>query len=238
VASENSTTQQQSAYLTPPSAHSPVRYTARPLCGSETSCLEAAYRLRDAVFARDLGWVPAARDGRERDRCDPLARHFAVFAAGSPGGVCLAPSLVGYARLLLPRDGLMLKREFAALLAGCSHDLDPTRAFEISRLVVHPAHRGRQDACRHGVVEHLARAIVRWALAHGRTEWLCVCEVRHVRALRMRGLPFITFGQIVEYQPGVPVCAARLNLPQAATRLCTHRPADYAWYIEGSLPPC
>jgi N-acyl-L-homoserine lactone synthetase len=217
-----------------------VHYQARPLRRHEAVTLDTAFQLRHVVFARELGWVPARPDGRERDRCDAAARHFGVFSsatAATESAPSAAPTLVGYARVLLPEHVLMLQREFAALLAGHPLDVDARRTFEVSRFMVHPRYRGRLGADRRGVVEHLARAVVRWAARHGRTEWLSVCEVRHVRALRMRGLPFTRFGQVVEYQPGVYACATRLALPQAADQLRALRPHDYAWYTEGITPP-
>lgn len=213
------------------------RYAARALLPNELFALDAAFRLRHAVFARELGWVPGASSGRERDRCDTLATHFAVYARPHPDRSD-SPHLVGYARVLLPEHELMLQREFAALVADQPRVWDPHRAFEVSRLVVRRGQRGLLGPDRRGVVEHLARAIAAWALTHGRTEWLSVCEVRHVRALRLRGLPFVRFGRVVEYQPGVPVCAARLDLLWAAARLRAHRPADYTWYMERLRPPC
>jgi N-acyl-L-homoserine lactone synthetase len=200
---------------------------------SDAQALDAALRLRQAVFAHELAWVPAGADGRERDRCDAAAQHFAVFAR-TDGGEPSPPRLVAYARALLPENGLMLEREFASLLGGRALVLDRARAFEVSRLVVDARWRGLLGSDRRGAVEHLGRAIAQWALRQGRTEWLSVCEVRHVRALSLRGLPFSRFGRVVEYQAGVLVCAVRLNLPQAAARLRRLRPADYAWYSEGA----
>jgi N-acyl-L-homoserine lactone synthetase len=209
-------------------------YSARQLRRDEAAAFDAALRLRQAVFAHELAWVPASADGRERDRCDAAARHFAVFArVGTAETHPATVRLVAYARVLLPADGLMLEREFAALLGGRACATDPARAFEVSRLVVDARWRGQLGVDRRGAVEHLGRAIARWALADGRSEWLSVCEVRHVRALRLRGLPFSRFGRVVEYQAGVPVCAVRLDLPHAAARLGRLRPADYVWYAEG-----
>jgi acyl-homoserine lactone synthase len=212
-------------------------YVARVLRPGEARALDAAFRLRHAVFVGELGWVASLPNRREYDRCDALATHFAVFALAREERMAGA-RLVGYARVLLPPDELMLQREFVALMKGQPRDWDPGRAFEVSRFVVHRSYRGRLGPDRRGVVEHLARAIAAWALAHGRSEWLSVCEVRHVRALHLRGLPFERFGRIVEYQPGVPVCAARLGLAQAATRLRVQRPGDYAWYMERMQLPC
>jgi N-acyl-L-homoserine lactone synthetase len=210
-------------------------YAARQLRPDEAVAFDAALRLRQDVFAHELDWVPAGADGREHDRCDAVARHFAVFARlGTQGAMPAAPRLVAYARVLLPADGLMLEREFAALLGGRELIADPLRAFEVSRLVVDARWRGLLGADRRGAVEHLGRAIARWALRNERTEWLSVCETRHVRALRLRGLPFRRFGRVVEYQAGVPVCAVRLELRQAAARLRQLRPLDYAWYEEGA----
>ncbi|HEV2238371.1 MAG TPA: acyl-homoserine-lactone synthase [Ktedonobacterales bacterium] len=217
----------------------PIRptYVARQLRRGEAAAFDAALRLRQTVFAQELAWVPASADGRERDRCDAAARHFAVFDRASlADDERPAARLVAYARVLLPADGLMLEREFATLLGGRACAADPGRAFEVSRLVVDARWRGRLGEDRRGAVEHLGRAIAWWALARGRTEWLSVCELRHVRALRLRGLPFQRFGRVVEYQAGVPVCAARLDLPRAAARLRRLRPADYAWYAEGMEP--
>jgi acyl homoserine lactone synthase len=217
--------------------HMDTLFSARALLPDEPLALDAAFRLRHAVFAHELGWVPGARCGRERDRCDDLATHFAVYTPPGPPPAT-SPRLVGYARVLLPEHGLMLQREFSALLTGQPRPWDPRVAFEVSRFVVRSGQRGRLGPDGRGAVEHLARAIATWAIAHGRTEWLSVCEVRHVRALRLRGLPFARFGRVVEYQSGVPVCAARLDLPRAAARLRVRRPADYAWYMERMRPLC
>ncbi|HEY7833674.1 MAG TPA: GNAT family N-acyltransferase [Ktedonobacterales bacterium] len=209
-------------------ASAPV-YTARAVRPHERAALDAAFRLRHAVFARELGWVPALPGGHERDRSDAAAHHFAVFARHPDDS--LRRPLVAYARVVLPGHGLMLEREFAALLAGRPLAVDVAHAFEVSRFVVHPDYRGWLGSDGRGPVEHLGRAIAQRALAAGRDEWLSVCELRHVRALRLRGLPFARFGRVVEYQPGVPVCAARLDLRLAATRLRERRPGDYAWYL-------
>jgi len=206
-------------------------FVARPLGPRETATLDEAYRLREAVFACEMGWVPLARDGRERDRCDDVALHFAAFA-GRAGQ--RHPALVGYARVLLPQHTFMLEREFAALLAGQPLHADPARAFEVSRFVVHPAYRRAADAERRRVADHLARSIARWALACGRTQWYAVCEARHIRALRLRGLPFVRFGRAIAYQPGVWACAARLSIPEAAARLRERHPRGYLWYTQGA----
>jgi N-acyl-L-homoserine lactone synthetase len=207
-------------------------YVARLLRADETSALEEAYRLRAAVFARELGWVPLPRDGIERDRCDDAALHVAAFALADA-----RPHLAGYARVLLPAQAFMLEREFTALLAGQLLHPSASRAFEVSRFVVHPAYRGRLDASRRSVADHLGRTIARWALAHHRTEFYAICEERHIRALRLRGLPFVRLGVPVEYQPGVRARAARLFLPEAAARLRRHRLRDYAWYLQGVDTP-
>lgn len=208
--------------------HAPA-YMARMVRPHERAALDAAFRLRHAVFARELGWVACAANGHERDRCDAAAHHFAVFAL-QPGDPMRQP-LVAYARVVLPGHGLMLEREFAALLASQPLRLDAAHAFEVSRFAVHPAYRGLLGADGHGPVEYLGRAIAQRARATGRFEWLSVCELRHVRALRFRGLPFTRFGRVVEYQPGVPVCAARLDLRAAIRRLRELHPSDYAWYM-------
>lgn len=217
----------------------PVRYEARAFTGRATryaATLEEVYRLRARVFMGELGWLAPSADGRERDRCDPLARHFVVYAGSPeiPGSSEPAPhALVGYARALLPRHGFMLQREFAELTPtqpGERFAPDARRAFEVSRFVVRPAYRGRRCVEGRTVVEHLARAIATWALEHGRTDWYTVCEVRYLRALRLRGLRFTQLGHAVEYQPGVEACAALLRLPVASAELRASRTYDYAWY--------
>jgi N-acyl-L-homoserine lactone synthetase len=204
--------------------HHPHMWVVGPASAADFTALEEAYRLRAAVFADELAWVPA-RNGYERDRCDTAALHFAVFAPGA--------GLVGYARVLLPEHGFMLAREFSALLAGEALRLDSRRAFEVSRFVVHPRYRGLRDAAGRSAADHLARRVARWAIAARRSDWYGVCEQRHIRALRLRGLPFVAFGRIVEYQPGVRACAARLCLPEAAEALRRRRERDYAWYLGG-----
>jgi acyl homoserine lactone synthase len=192
--------------------------------------LEEAYRLRAHVFMRELGWLAPSADGRERDRCDRSARHFAIYVHTMDG----APArLAGYARALLPRDGFMLQREFIELLGDEPFAPDPDRGFEVTRFAVHPTYRSHRDADGRTIAERLARGILHWALACGRDECYTVCETRYLRAQRWRGLRFMPFGQPVEYQPGVEARAAMLRLPEAAADLRAHRPRDYAWYMRG-----
>jgi N-acyl-L-homoserine lactone synthetase len=192
--------------------------------------LEQAYQLRARVFMRELGWLALSADGRERDRCDLHARHFAVFAHPADGAPA---SLAGYARALAPRHEFMLQREFVELLGGEPFTPDANRAFEVSRFVIHPARRGQRGADGRTITEHLARGIARWALTQGCDEWYTVCETRYLRALRLRGLRFTPFGQPVEYQPGVEARAVVLRLSAAAAELRALRPRDYAWYTRG-----
>lgn len=212
----------------------PLRYSVHSFSARApraAGLLEDVYRLRARVFMRELGWLATSADGRERDRCDPLARHFAVFvhlAEGAPAEG--APALAGYARALLPRHGFMLQREFRELLGDQDFAPDAGRAFEVSRFVIHPAQRGQRCDEGRTITEHLAREIARWALAHGRDEWYTVCETRYLRALRLRGLEFTPFGHPLEYQPGVEARAAVLRLSAAARALRARRPRDYAWY--------
>lgn len=221
------------------SGQEPMRYEAQTFWGHATryaDTLEAAYRLRAGVFMGELGWLSPSADGRECDRCDPMAKHFVVFAR-QPDAERMgeqAPTLVGYARVLLPRHGFMMEREFAELATRLAPDAE--RAFEVSRFVVAPTHRGRRCVEGRTVVDHLARAIAGWALSRGRTDWYTVCEARYLRALRLRGLRFSQLGHAVEYQPGVEACAAVLRLPVAAAQLRAHRAADYAWYARGDQP--
>jgi N-acyl-L-homoserine lactone synthetase len=194
--------------------------------------LNGAFHLRHAVFVRELSWVPATVRECETDRCDRAARHFGVFAV-VPESECEASeraTLAGYARVLLPEAGFMLHHEFAAIRADAPDLPDPRRSFEVSRVVVRAELRGARDANRRTAVDHLARAIASWALSQGRDQWLSVCELRHVRALRVRGFPCTRVGRVVEYQAGVPVCAVQVDLAQAATALRMNRPRDYAWY--------
>lgn len=224
----------------PRAQREPVRYEARDFSGRATryaATLEAAYRLRAGVFMGELGWLAPSADGRERDRCDLPARHFVVYARqpdaapdGSHARAMEPGALVGYARVLLPQHGFMLEREFVELAPPEPFAPDGERAFEVSRFVVRPSHRGRRCVEGRTVVEHLARAIATWALANGRTDWYTVCEARYLRALRLRGLRFTQLGGSVEYQSGVEACAALLRLPVASAELRVHRYHDYAWY--------
>jgi N-acyl-L-homoserine lactone synthetase len=217
----------------PPRLAAPMPiYVARLLQVDERPALEDAFRLRAAVFADELGWVPLEQDGIECDRCDEVALHVAAFARARG-----RRQLAGYARVLLPEHTFMLEREFTDLLAGQPLYPSATQAFEVSRFVVHPVYRGRLDAGHRSVADHMARAIARWAVAHHLTDLYVVCEERHIRALRLRGLPFVRLGVPVEYQPSVRARAARLSLPEAAARLRLRRPGDYAWYTHGAVTP-
>jgi N-acyl-L-homoserine lactone synthetase len=232
VARQRSTTQQVGGRV---SASTVVEYRVRSFSARsqrERATLESAFRLRASVLIHELGWLPPNDAGVEHDRCDAVATHFAALAY-LPGAT--TPTLAGYARVLLPRHGFMLRREFAELLDGTLVTFDEASAFEISRMVVDPRFRGQ--GCQEGrtVTEHLGRAIAGWALTRGKTECYTVCETRHIRALRWRGIRFERFGREVEYQRGVPVCAAALRLGPLMDEWRERRPGDLAWYL-GAAP--
>ncbi len=195
------------------------------LRASDRARLAPALRMRADVFARELGWVPYPANGHEWDRCDPLAYHFTLFATDGE-----STRLAGYARVLVPPSNFMLEREFVRLLANESLQYSRETTFEVSRFVIHPGWRGKRDRDGRSAVDHLGRAIVQWALRNNRSLWLSVCEARHVRALRSRGLEFERFGAVVEYQPGVHACAARLDLEGAMQRMRIERAAQLEWY--------
>ena len=231
VAHQRSTAQHLSSTAWPRTVGVEYRvhsFTARSQ--REQATLQSAFRLRASVLVHELGWLLPNGIGIEQDRCDASARHFAALAY-VPGAT---PTLAGYARVLLPRHGFMLHREFAELLDETHIDFDKTSGFEISRMVVDPRFRGQR--CREGrtVTEHLGRAIAGWALARGKAECYTVCETRHIRALRWRGIRFERFGREVEYQHGVPVCAAVLRLTPLVEEWRERRPHDVAWYLGAS----
>lgn len=216
-----------------PMAPSP-RFSMRVVSASDDSFL-AAQRLRAEVFVRELGWVAACACGREHDRCDAVATHFLLLALAPAGriGVGGQSRVAGYARILLPEHTFMLEREFAALLPDRFDLREPARCVEVSRFVVHPSLRGALDADGRSAAEHLQRGIARWALAHERYHLYSVCETRHVRALRLRGLPIQRFGHVREYTPGVHTCAMRLDLNVTRELLALRRPRDAQWYARG-----
>lgn len=231
VAHQRSTAQHLSSTAWPGTAG--VEYRVRSFTvrsQRERATLESAFRLRASVLVHELGWLVPNGFGIEQDRCDVSATHFAALAH-LPDAT--TPTLAGYARVMLPRHGFMLRREFAELLDETHIALDETNAFEISRMVVDPRFRGLR--CHEGrtVTEHLGRAIAAWALARGKAECYTVCETRHIRALRWRGIHFECFGRQVEYQPGVPVCAAALRLTPLIDEWRERRPTDLAWYLGG-----
>ncbi|MDQ2742272.1 MAG: GNAT family N-acetyltransferase [Chloroflexota bacterium] len=200
-------------------------FVTRRLRSSDSSMLAPALRMRAEVFGLELGWVPYPANGHEWDRCDPLAYHFTLFATDGA-----STRLAGYARVLVPPSNFMLEREFVRLLANEPLQYSRETTFEVSRFVIHPGWRGKRDRDGRSAVDHLGRAIVQWALSNNRSLWLSVCEARHVRALRSRGLEFERFGAVVEYQPGVHACAARLDLACAMERMRTDRAAQLEWY--------
>ena len=210
------------------------RFFMRVVSASDDSLL-AAQRLRAGVFVRELGWVAGCGCGREHDRCDAVATHFILLGPAPTDRSDLMGRwrVAGYARILLPEHTFMLEREFAALLPDRFELREPARSFEVSRFVVHPRLRGALDADGRSAAEHLQRGIARWALTHGRDHLYSVCETRHVRALRLRGLPVERFGRVRDYTPGVLTCAMRLDLNAARELFALRRPRDAQWYTQG-----
>lgn len=164
----------------------------------------AAYqRLREAVFAHELGWVPASADGLERDAFDTSSLHVAVSHRWRAAG---------YLRLTPEGAPWMLNECFDFLLAPESRHAIPANSLEISRLAVAQEYRGVSLLGAYGVFDLLIKGIIEHSLSAGVRYWYVVVAEPIHRLLLSKGLPCERLGPQVRMPDGVQALALRIDL--------------------------
>lgn len=165
--------------------------------------LPACMELREAVFARELRWVPTSADGQERDLFDPFSVHVAVIHRWRPAG---------YLRLTPYGSPWMLSECFDFLLEpGIAENFEPD-SLEVSRLAVERQYRGHKQLGSFGVFDLLIKGIVDHSLSTAARYWYVVVAEPIHRLLLSKGLPCERLGPLVQMPDGVQTLAVRIDL--------------------------
>lgn len=207
--------------------------TARVLQAQD---VEAAYRLRHEVFAKELRWVPLCDDGLEHDVYDAHAKHF---------GVLRDRKMLSYLRLVSPEHRYMLEKEFRALVSP-DHDIrkaPDTR--EVSRLCVSFDERGtkvRTSIGTIGVSMLLYRQVYQWCIPNKVRYLYLVVEYKVLRLLKMFGFPCVLVGEPTRMPDGVTAAAAIMDWREFEAKNLLARPELVDWFnqdqeFQGALPP-
>ncbi len=190
----------------------------RLIVSPHLSQLPACLELREAVFARELNWVPSSADGRERDQFDPFSVHVAVIHRWRPAG---------YLRLTPHGAPWMLSECFDFLLEpGIAREFD-SDSLEVSRLAVERQYRGHKQLGAFGVFDLLIKGIVDHSLNSGARYWYVVVAEPIYRLLLSKQLPCERLGPLVSMPDGVQTLAVRIDLTaflQVAAPFFTSRP--------------
>lgn len=106
--------------------------------------LEHAFALRYQVYCLERGFLPSAHypNCRETDEHDEESAHFGAYGPGD--------DLVGYVRLVQPQAGKFPFEKYCTTLLNDVALPDPSRAAEVSRLMVRQDYRngGRRQSLR------------------------------------------------------------------------------------------
>lgn len=175
----------------------------RLIVSPHLSQLAACQALREAVFARELGWVPSSADGQERDQFDPFSVHVAVIHRWRPAG---------YLRLTPYGTPWMLSECFDFLLEpGTARDF-ASDSLEVSRLAVERNYRGHKQLGAFGVFDLLIKGIVEHSLSSGARYWYVVVAEPVYQLLLNKHLPCERLGPLVQMPDGVRTLALRIDL--------------------------
>lgn len=165
--------------------------------------LAECQRLRERVFAHELGWVPPSGDGRERDKFDQGSLHVAILQHWQ---------IIGYLRVTPANRAWMLDRCFAFLLDTTSKMTRPMDSLEVSRLAVDPAYRGKIDRLGFSVLDWLIRGLVEHAKRLECRYWYVVLARPVYLLLQAKGLDCQLLGEVRKMPDGVETLAARIDM--------------------------
>lgn len=164
--------------------------------------LDALFRFRFDVFCRKVRFFDPAHypDGRERDRYDRDALHFAKFDAEG--------NIVGGVRLVLARPFPL--EEHCRLFAD-SPRLAELRVAEVSRLGVALPAAKTDRLTRQETIVALCKAMILESKARRITHWVAAMERSLHRVLTGLGCTFTPIGPEIDYSGPVRPYLAEVN---------------------------
>lgn len=180
--------------------------------------LEAALRLRHAVFCDELKWVPPSPDGLETDAYDRYSDLIGVYDAGR--------TLIGHIRLTPYPYPFMVEKEFASLLPEGRQLKKAPDVFEVTRLCVKKDHRSASGAI---VSRTLYKSAFQWSVSNGMRHSVIVVDYRCFRHLRLFGLTIDPIGEFKVMPDGVRAAACNIDWHKFDRVARLERPKFHEW---------
>jgi acyl homoserine lactone synthase len=182
--------------------------------------LRQAYRLRHAVFAERLKWVPEREDRLESDVYDAWSTSIGLFSSQQ--------QLLGMVRMTPAPFPFMLESEFSGCLVGAHHVRKELDTAEITRLAVDPAITDRGLSAR--LMQIIFKGMYRWTLANNVRYTYMVVENRLLRVVARIGWPCHAIGAPVALPPAdVLSVGALLDLDEFRSVTASKRPEMLEW---------
>jgi N-acyl-L-homoserine lactone synthetase len=176
-------------------------FLARNIDPAESRELQDLYEFRHRVFSKELGWVPTSLGAG-----DPYDGHSVHFGAFSNAG-----DIVGCSRLILPKGGFMLEREFADLLDPGYNLRKETDTVEASQFAVSRELRRTREGF--AVTELLCKTMCLWARRNGIRYCYMVLDANYLEFLQAF-FSLRTIGPPRVYEPQIASVAAVFDLAE------------------------
>lgn len=178
--------------------------SARILDWDKKSDMSEALAFRHKIFLEELGWSLLDSTGQEIDEYDQSSVHFGAYSDSG--------KLVGYCRLILPKSGFMIEKDFADLVTPgyCIRKEEDT--VEISRFAIPRELRGKEGGFR--VIGVLLRCVYQWAVTNKGRYIYGVCASDHLQFVEEFFPCCKSIGPAHEYQPGVSSSALIFDLEE------------------------
>ena len=176
--------------------------SARVLDPDSRDEMEEAYAFRHRIFLEELGWSQLNSTGHEIDEYDQSSVHFGAFSDSG--------ELTGYCRVILPKSGFLIEREFADLVDPKYCIRKEKDTVEASRFAISREPRGKEEGFR--VIGVLLRSMYQWAVINKVRYIYGVCASDYLRFIQESFSCCKAIGPAHEYQLGLSSAALVFDL--------------------------
>lgn len=187
----------------------------------------SAFKLRHAVFSKELRWVPENKNLLEMDCYDRNAVTVGVFDGKQ--------NIIAMLRILESAETFMLEKEFPFLIGSEHHVRKEKDTVEISRLCVAPKVRNIRfddNFGVHAISMLLYKGVYHWCLKKKVRYLYLVVEQRVYRLLCEKGFPCKPAGPPVLMPDGVEAVAAILDWREFEESNVTKRAQLLEWFTQ------
>jgi N-acyl-L-homoserine lactone synthetase len=178
--------------------------SARVLDSDNWDEMEEARAFRRKIFLEELGWSLLDSTGQEIDEYDKNSVHLGAFADSG--------KLVGYCRLILPKSGFMIEKDFADLVHPGYYIRKERDTVEASRFAITKELRGTEEGFR--AIGVLVGCLYQWAVANKVRYIYGVCASDHLQFIEGFFSCCKSIGPAHEYQPGLSSSALIFDLQE------------------------